>query len=136
MSNKSNGTAFEREFAELLAQHGFWSHLLKDNHNGQPFDVIAVRNGQAYAFDCKDCQNSIFPLGRIEENQQLAMQLWQECGNQEGMFVLRLPSGIRMLPYGTAMKLIEIGFRRLSSHRLQEHTVTFEEWLENESNDQ
>lgn len=136
MSNKSNGTAFEKEFAERLAEHGFWAHLLKDNHNGQPFDVIAAKDKRTYVFDCKDCKNGIFVLTRIEENQKSAMQLWRECGNREGMFVLQLPSGIRMLPYKTAMKLIEIGFRRLSGHRLQEHTVTFEEWLENESDNQ
>ena len=57
MSNKSNGTAFEREFAQMLSEHGFWAHCLKDNQNGQPFDVIAARNGITYVFDCKDCQD-------------------------------------------------------------------------------
>ena len=47
MSNKSNGTAFEREFAEMLSERGFWVHLLKNNSNGQPFDVIATKNNQA-----------------------------------------------------------------------------------------
>lgn len=130
MSNKSNGTAFEQEFAELLSGYGFWVHLMQDNRNGQPFDVIAAGNGETYIFDCKDCQHEIFSLYRIEENQECAMRLWQECGNREGMFALKLPSGIRMLSYTTAMELIDRGCRRLSGVRMQENTVTFEEWIE------
>lgn len=134
MSNKKNGTAFEQDFAELLAGYGFWVHLLQDNRNGQPFDVIAARNGETYVFDCKDCQYEIFSLYRIEENQEYAMRLWQECGNREGMFALKFPSGIRMLPYTTAMELIETGCRRLSGFRIRENTVTFEEWINENSN--
>ena len=88
MSNKSMGTAFEREFAELLAEKGFWVHRLQDNQNGQPFDIIAVKNGRAYAFDCKDCAGRSFPLSRIEENQRLAMERWEECGNGTGYFAV------------------------------------------------
>ena len=47
-SNKKLGNLFEREFCEILAQHGFWVHNLTQNANGQPADIIAVRNGQAY----------------------------------------------------------------------------------------
>lgn len=129
MSNKKNGTVFEQDFAKLLAGYGFWVHLLQDNRNGQPFDVIAAKAGETYVFDCKDCQNGVFPLNRIEENQECAMRLWQECGNREGMFALKFPSGIRMLSYTTAMELIEIGHRRLSGFRIRENTVTFEEWI-------
>ena len=60
MSNKSIGTAFEREFAGLLAEKGFWVHRLQDNQNGQPFDIIAVKNGRAYAFDAKIVQDDPF----------------------------------------------------------------------------
>lgn len=35
MSNKSNGTAFEKEFARMLAGHDFWVHCIRDNANGQ-----------------------------------------------------------------------------------------------------
>ena len=76
MSNKSNGTAFEREFAQMLSERGFWVHLLKDNSNGQPFDVIGAMHDTPYAFDCKDCTGKNFELRRMEENQRNAMQLW------------------------------------------------------------
>ena len=98
MSNKSSGTAFEREWAQMLADHGFWAHCLKDNANGQPFDVIAARNGTAYVFDCKECASGRFQLSRIEENQKTAMSLWSETGNTMGMFVLKFEELIILVP--------------------------------------
>lgn len=123
MSNKKDGSAFEREFAEKLSANGYWVHLLRDNQNGQPFDLIAVRDGKAYAIDCKDCTSEKFPLSRIEENQKTAMGLWMECGNNEPMFALRFPSQkIRLLKYSDAMDLEEIGIKALSGGNLAIYT--------------
>lgn len=129
MSNKSNGTAFERRFAQILSERGFWVHRLQDNRNGQPFDVIAVKDGEALAFDCKDCGYEGFPLRRIEENQITAMGLWQDCGNREGLFALNLPSGIRILAYTAAISLVENGVGQLRGDGLMEWTEEFEEWM-------
>ncbi len=101
MNNKSEGTAFEKEFAELLSERGFWAHLLQDNHNGQPFDVIAVKNDEPYAFDCKDCTGKNFELRRMEENQRYAMQLWLDCRNTVAMFAVRYSGNqIYLFEYG------------------------------------
>lgn len=135
MSNKSNGTAFEKEFAELLSKHGFWVHRLQDNQNGQPFDVIAARNGRTYVFDCKDCKYEDFSLYRIEENQMCAMQLWGECGNTDGLFALHMPSGLKILSYLRVRKLMEEGRKRIRYRSISEVTMTFEEWV-NENNHQ
>lgn len=129
MSNKSNGTTFEKEFAGMLSGAGFWVHCLQDNRNGQPFDVIAAKNGITYVFDCKDCRRGIFPLYRIETNQEYAMGLWQECGNHEGLFALKTPSGIWLLPYTTAMELKDEGYRILAGKQIQDNAVNFEEWI-------
>ena len=91
MSNKSAGTQFEREFAARLAAEGFWVHRFQDNKNGQPCDVIAARNGEAYLFDCKDCKTDAFSLRRVEENQFNAMRLFDTTGNRRGMFAIRYP---------------------------------------------
>lgn len=53
MGNKRNGNAFEREFAELLANHWFWVHIFQDNKNGQPCDIIAARSGKATCLTAK-----------------------------------------------------------------------------------
>lgn len=101
MSNKKNGNDFESELAEILSSYGFWVHQLSQNSAGQPADVIAARNGKAYLIDCKVCStNKGFALDRVEANQALSMSLWDECGNGQGWFAMKLPTGdIIMLPH-------------------------------------
>ena len=87
MNNKQAGTNFEREFCEQLARDNFWAHFMGGSKNGQPADIIAVRNEKAYLIDAKDCQNDRFPLSRIEDNQDMAMRYWEMCGNNQGLFL-------------------------------------------------
>ena len=92
-SNRAVGNEFEQSFCEILAEHGFWCHRLTQDSAGQPADVIAVKDQLAYLIDCKDCEHRGFYLRRIEENQVNAMDLWADCGNKQGWFALRIPSG-------------------------------------------
>ena len=104
MSNRAVGNAFEQEFSELLYAYGFWVHRLTQDSAGQPADVIAVKNKTAYLIDCKDCSAKGFDLRRVEENQITAMQLWNECGNGQGWFAFKVPTGdIYMLPLFVVM---------------------------------
>ena len=66
--NRKVGTGFERDLCLSLSGCGFWAHNLAQNSQGQPFDVIAARNGVSYPIDCKDCSKNIFKMERIEEN--------------------------------------------------------------------
>lgn len=93
ISNKKKGTAFEQRFAQLLADEGFWVHLMTQNDAGQPADVIAAKKGRVILVDCKVCEKGFFRLDRIEDNQENAMTLWRECGNGHGWFALELPDG-------------------------------------------
>lgn len=98
-SNRAVGNAFEQELCELLFNKGFWVKNLTQDNSGQPADVIAVRNKTAYLIDCKDCSAKGFDLRRVEENQITAMELWNECGNGQGWFALKIPTGdIYMIP--------------------------------------
>lgn len=100
MTNKRLGNDFEREVCEILVKHGFWCHLLNQNKSGQPADIMAVRNKEAYLIDAKVCSSRGFALSRMEENQELAMELWKECGNGQGWFALKVPTGeIYMIPH-------------------------------------
>lgn len=112
MSNKSLGNSFERELCERLSKEGFWVHNLAQNSAGQPADVIAVQDGYAYLIDCKVCSNGKFPFNRIEENQDLAMTLWRDCGNGQGWFALKLEDEIYMFPYSVieACREVQNGF--------------------------
>ena len=103
-SNRAVGNAFEQELCDLLYAYGFWAHNLKQDNSGQPADVIAVRNKIAYLIDCKDCSAKGFDLRRVEDNQITAMQLWDECGNGQGWFAIKVPTGdIYMLPLFVVM---------------------------------
>ena len=99
-TNKKIGNDFELELCELLSQNGFWCHMLNANKAGQPADILAVRNKIAYLIDAKVCSNRGFALSRVEENQELAMTLWDECGNGQGWFALKVPTEeIYMIPH-------------------------------------
>ena len=90
-SNRAVGNGFETELCELLFGYGFWSHNLKQDSSGQPADVIAVKNKVAYLIDCKVCSTDKgFDLRRVEDNQELAMEMWEECGNGQGWFALKV----------------------------------------------
>ena len=102
-SNRAVGNAFESELCELLYAYGFWAKNMKQDNSGQPADVIAVRNKIAYLIGCKDCSSKGFGLRRVEDNQITAMQLWDECGNGQGWFALKINEEIYMLPYFTVM---------------------------------
>ena len=100
MTNKKLGNNFEQELCEKLSEYGFWTHNLAMNKAGQPADILAVRNRIAHLIDAKVCSSRGFALSRIEENQELAMTLWDECGNGQGWFALKVPTGeIYMIPH-------------------------------------
>lgn len=98
MSNRAIGNSFEQELCEKLYAHGFWAHNMAQNKSGQPADVIAVRNKVAYLIDCKVCSSDKFELRRMEENQELSMDLWLNCGNGQGWFAIKIEDEIYMLP--------------------------------------
>lgn len=101
MSNRADGTRFETEFCDCLARNGFWAHNMAQKAEGQPADIIAVKNGTAYLIDCKLCEKDSFRLDRIEENQESAMNYWTECGNLGCYFAIKLQSTneIFMVPF-------------------------------------
>lgn len=125
---------------QALSTQGFWVHKLQDNRNGQPFDVMAARDGNTYVFDCKDCKNDTFPLSRIEENQYNAMMLWMERGNTEGMFAMQTSKGIRMIQLSALVFLRERGVKTINKNDLLWYSKSLKEWLEgvrrSESNNQ
>lgn len=128
-SNKKLGNDFETALCEALSQHGYWAHNLAQNQAGQPADVIAVKNGHAYLIDCKVCNSNGFPLSRVEENQDLAMQLWKSCGNGEGWFALKLGDEVIMIPH-VSIKIISEQKSRMNLKDIRKYGVSFERWVE------
>lgn len=84
MNNKKLGSEFERKVCDILKSAGYWVHFMTPDERGaQPFDVIAVRDGIAYAIECKTLASNqkYFPITRLEDNQIMAFEKWLECGN-------------------------------------------------------
>lgn len=127
--NRRVGTGFEKQLCMSLSGYGFWTHRMAQNSQGQPFDIIAARNGKSYPIDCKDCAKDIFKMERIEENQSSAMFLWRETGNGEGWFALRMTNGaVYFLPFS---KLESLSFLKtvLSASEIRQFGVPLREWV-------
>lgn len=82
-SNKKIGDDFEKEYARILKNKGYWvTFLTPKRHIGsQPCDLIAIKNNKAILIDCKTCKTHLFPISRIEENQRQAFKRYLKCGN-------------------------------------------------------
>ena len=130
MTNKKLGNDFEQEVCEILSNHGFWTHNMAMNKSGQPADIIAVKNKTAYLIDAKVCSSRGFALSRMEENQDLAMELWEECGNGQGWFALKVPTGdIYMIPHFN-IKAYQARQSVLSFAEIHELGKPIERWVQ------
>ena len=100
MNNKRLGTQFERELVKALADRGWWCHFITPNAAGaQPFDVIAVKDGLAFAIDCKTSVKNIFPFSRLEENQKMAFEKWIAAGNTDPVIAVKYNDGVYFVSY-------------------------------------
>jgi Holliday junction resolvase len=128
MTNKKLGNTFETELCELLYAHGFWCHNMAQNSSGQPADVIAVKDHKAYLIDCKVCSKGWFALDRMEENQDLSMELWRDCGNGEGWFAVKVNDQIFMIPH-FSVKAVRNVQSSMSETEIYEYGTPLERWL-------
>lgn len=128
MNNKKLGSSFETELCEFLSEYGFWVHLLNANKAGQPADIIAVRNKISHLIDAKVCSDNKFILSRIEENQDLAMDLWRDCGNGIGWFALKTDSGIYMISHYVMIAYKDRQYS-LSAKEISELGTPIEKWV-------
>lgn len=130
MSNKAIGNRFEREMSKVLAENGFWCHVMQQNKSGQPADIIAVKGRYHVLIDCKEMSDDRFEFYRAEENQRLAMNRFQKRGGQVCWFALKLPNDeIRMLSYFHLLRLEKKGKKSLGGDELMKNTVPLSAWL-------
>ena len=127
--NRKVGNSFEKDLCRSLSAYGFWCHNLAQNSQGQPFDVIAARNGMSHPIDCKDCSKNIFKVERIEENQFSAMTLWKDTGNGEGWFALRLSNGAIYMISFSNMEANALSKTVLSEREIRVLGEPFGEWV-------
>ena len=129
MINKKLGNDFEQELCEILADAGYWVHNFANRKNGQPADIIAVKNGKAYLIDAKECTWEIFPFRRMEYNQELSMGLWIECGNTTPYFALKARNEIYMVSYEFVKELSKQGKKQLNLEDMNKYGVRLATWL-------
>lgn len=126
--NKTVGNGFETKFCEILSEDGFWAHNMAQKSEGQPADIIAVRNNIGYLIDCKVCKSDWFTASRIEPNQHSAMTLWADQGNENGWFALLLEETdeIWMLSYEV---LASYGDSRVNYADITKYGLPYERWV-------
>lgn len=109
MNNKNLGNEYEMEVVSLLCFKNFWAHfIVPDKTGAQPFDVIAVKKGKAYAIDCKTCVLNKFTIGRLEENQKMAFDRWLACGNTRPLIAVKHNEKTKWIDYRSLKELTAI----------------------------
>ena len=132
MLNRRIGNKFEKEFAKILYDHGFWVHRITQNASGQPADIIVTKGYSTSLIDCKVCTNDYLDLSRIEENQVLAMTLFNSRTKKpnRSWFAIKLKSGaIYMFTWTMIQMTLEAGKTRLPAEDIRNYGMTLSEWL-------
>lgn len=133
-SNLAMGSEFEQDFCLFLAQRGFWVHRMAQNAAGQqPADVIAVKGRFHALIDCKVVSTVRgFTFSRVEDNQRTAMTLFEQCGQEDGWFAIKLPNGkIEMLSLWQIENYELNGRKSLNTQELDsgKFTISLDAWL-------
>lgn len=129
--NRTTGGRFEQELSRVLAEHGFWVHVMQQNKAGQPADIIAVKGKFHTLIDCKVCDGGFFSFDRIEDNQRSAMKLFFRKGGELSYFALKLPDGsIRMISLERCETLKGRGKKRISEADMTKETWNIDDWLD------
>lgn len=88
MVNKVIGNSTEQEFLKILKELRYWCYLTPDKVNGQPCDVIAIRDNVGWLLDVKHCNDNRFDFTRIEPNQLMCFEYNRILGNNNTGFAL------------------------------------------------
>ena len=130
--NRSSGSRFEQELSHLLAENGFWVHVMQQNKAGQPADIIAVKGKFHTLIDCKVISdNNGFPFERVEENQKYAMRMFQRKCGELCYFALKTPDNeIHLVSMERIETLKNRGRKRLTEKDIQDQTWSLEKWID------
>ena len=120
-TNQKKGKTFEQEWVDYLYSQGMWVHYIQPAPDGsQPFDVIAVKDGVVYAFDCKTLKGKRFPLNRIEDNQQTAFESLNKQGVHNTYFVIKTEDNFaHVVPSQRAIHLKMAGVKSIDVTRME-----------------
>ena len=118
------GNATEERLARYFQSMGFWVYILPKKIGGQPFDIIAGRNREAWFVDAKhlEASEASFDFKRIEPNQITSMKMATEFAHlaNVGFFIYweRKPDGFFFMPYRLYKALEKIGRKSVGIEEL------------------
>lgn len=133
MSNKKNGSDFEKELCRKLAENKIWTRLEYPAEDGsQPFDVKAIYRNQIYIFECKDCKNGYFSFNRIEDNQEVALKfLANNLLDQKIMFAFNFNNDWLFVNFKDVFWLKRwVNKARIKKEDLIKYSMDFEELVD------
>lgn len=105
---QQTGKRFEDELLELLKDQGFRAHKLKTGISGTAFDIMAVKDSRALAFECKTIQDGNYISYTQELRKKIDELDWYEDGGKNDLYLVVRFGGcdIRFLRWGCAKKLL------------------------------
>ena len=86
--NKAIGDRYESKLLDLMAKNGWWCHLFAYKSEGQPCDVVALKNNVPLLIDVKHCEKDRFSFDNIRPNQRNCFQLAYNKGNTNCGFAI------------------------------------------------
>ena len=109
--NRAIGSRYESVLIELLSKNGWWCHLFAYKPEGQPCDVVAIRNNIGILLDVKHCSAKRFPFTDIRPNQKTCFSLAKQKGNKILGFAIffEVEQTWRWLSYDKLVKMEEQG---------------------------
>ena len=130
--NRTLGGKFEQELSHVLADHGFWVHVMQQNKSGQPADIIALKGKFHTLIDCKVVSDDNgFPFDRMEDNQKFAMRMFQRKCRELCYFAIQLPDeSVWMVSLERLETLKGRGKKRLSDKEIRTQTWSLGKWLD------
>lgn len=129
MNNKVIGNKFEKEYAEILRNMGYWvAYQTPRNRIGsQPCDIIAIKDNFPMLVDCKTCKTHLFPLSRIEENQRQAYKRYKACGNEKFILAVKYNNRIYEINLNDIdfkQKSIDLEGGHFANYSIEQYTNT------------
>lgn len=130
--NRTVGNHFEYDLSQVLAEHGFWVHMMTQSKAGQPADLIAVKGKFHTLIDCKVISDDRgFPFERIEENQRMAMRMFHRKCGELCWFALRLPDqSIWFVTEGWLQTMEGRKRSRMTDAEIRQQAWPLEKWME------
>ena len=122
MVNKVIGNQYESIFVNVLRNKGFWCHLFAYNKNGQPCDIVAIKNNTPYLIDVKHCEEEVFNFNKIQPNQYTCFEYASLCGATNTGFAIWFTCRNKWLwlPYSLVKQLKASGEKSVNNELLEE----------------